>query len=39
MAINETDLKLTAAAAIIGLRSSPKVGNSTPAASGIPMEL
>jgi hypothetical protein len=33
--ITETELKLMAAAAIIGFRSRPKPGNSTPAASGI----
>jgi hypothetical protein len=39
MAITETDLKFTATAAIIGFRGRPKVANSTPAASGTPMEL
>jgi len=38
-AITETELKLMAAAAIIGLSSSPKKGYRIPAASGIPTEL
>ncbi len=37
--ITDTELKLMAAAAIIGLSSSPKNGYSTPAASGTPSEL
>jgi hypothetical protein len=37
--ITETELKLMAAAAIIGFKSSPKAGNSTPAASGMPTTL
>jgi hypothetical protein len=37
--ITETELKLMAAAAIIGLRSSPKAGKRTPAASGMPTAL
>ena len=39
LAITETELKLMAAAANIGFRSSPKSGNSTPAASGTATEL
>jgi len=35
----DTELKLIAAAAIIGLSSSPKKGYSTPAATGTPIEL
>ena len=38
-AITETELKLIAAAAIIGLRSTPKSGKSTPAATGTPRAL
>lgn len=34
--ITETELKLMAAAAIIGLNSIPKNGNSIPAATGTP---
>src|SRR5205807_9369472 len=37
--ITETELKVMAALAIIGLRSSPKIGYSTPAASGTPSAL
>jgi hypothetical protein len=37
--ITDTELKLMAAAAMIGLNSSPKNGYSTPAASGTPSEL
>ena len=37
--ITETELKLMAAAAIIGLRSKPNAGKSTPAASGTPTML
>lgn len=39
LAITETELKLMAAAAIIGFKSSPKDGKSTPAASGTPAAL
>jgi hypothetical protein len=39
LVITETELKLIAAAAIIGLSSSPKKGNNTPAASGTPSML
>lgn len=39
LAITETELKLIAAAAIIGLRSTPKNGYSTPAAIGTPAAL
>src|SRR4030095_6929450 len=39
LAITETELKLIAALATIGLRSHPKTGYSTPAAMGIPSEL
>ena len=39
LAITETELKLMAAAAIIGLRSKPNAGKSTPAASGTPTTL
>jgi hypothetical protein len=39
LAITETELKLMAAAAIIGFKSNPKDGNSTPAASGTPTML
>jgi hypothetical protein len=39
LAITETELKLMAAAAIIGFRSNPKAGYKTPAASGIPTAL
>ena len=39
LAITETELKLMAAAAIMGLSSSPNHGYSTPAASGTPAEL
>ena len=38
-AITETELKLIAAAAIIGLSSNPKNGYSTPAATGTPRAL
>lgn len=38
-AITETELKLIAKAAIIGDNNSPKTGNKTPAAIGIPIEL
>jgi hypothetical protein len=38
-AITETELKLMAAAAIIGLNNHPKNGYSTPAAIGTPSEL
>src|SRR5207253_2641153 len=38
-AITETELKVMAALAMIGLRSSPKIGYSTPAASGTPSAL
>ena len=38
-AITETELKLIAAAAIIGLSSNPNTGKSTPAASGTPNAL
>lgn len=37
--ITETELKLMAAAAIIGLRRIPKKGYSAPAASGMPRAL
>lgn len=37
--ITDTELKLIAAAAMIGLRSIPKNGYRTPAAIGTPMEL
>ena len=37
--MTDTDDKLMAAAAIIGLSSSPKVGYSKPAAIGMPMAL
>ena len=37
--ITETELRLIAALAIIGLSSSPKNGYSTPAASGMPTTL
>ena len=37
--ITESELKLMAAAAIIGLRSKPNAGKSTPAASGTPTTL
>jgi hypothetical protein len=37
--ITDTDEKLIAALAIIGLRSQPTSGYSTPAASGIPSTL
>ena len=39
LAITETELKLIAAAAIIGFSSSPNAGNRTPAASGTPTAL
>src|SRR3984957_11613278 len=39
LAITETELKLIAAAAIIGLSSNPNTGKSTPAASGTPNAL
>ena len=38
-AITDTELKLMAAAATMGLSNSPKNGYRTPAASGIPTEL
>jgi hypothetical protein len=38
-AITDTELKLIAALAIIGLNSHPKTGYSTPAAIGIPSAL
>ncbi len=37
--ITETELKLMAAAAIIGFNSNPKAGNITPAARGTPTAL
>jgi len=37
--ITETELKLIAAAAKIGLKSTPKNGKSTPAAMGTQIEL
>ncbi len=37
--ITDTELKLMAAAAMMGLNSSPNAGYSTPAATGIPMTL
>jgi len=37
--ITEIELMLIAALAIIGLSSTPQIGNSTPAASGIPSAL
>lgn len=37
--ITETELRLIAAAAIMGLRSSPKTGYSVPAATGTPRAL
>ena len=37
--ITETELKLIAAAAMMGLRRMPKAGYSAPAATGIPMTL
>jgi hypothetical protein len=37
--ITDTELRLIAAAAKIGLSSSPKTGYSTPAAIGTPIEL
>lgn len=39
LTITETELKLMAAAAIIGDSNIPKNGNSTPAATGTPSEL
>ncbi len=39
LVITETELNVIAAAAMIGLRSSPKNGYSTPAATGMPIEL
>jgi len=39
LAITDTELKLMAAAAIIGFSSNPNAGNSTPAASGTPTAL
>jgi hypothetical protein len=39
LVITETELKLMASAAIIGESSIPKMGYSTPAASGIPSVL
>ena len=39
LAITETELKLIAAAAIIGDSNSPNAGNSTPAAMGTPSTL
>ncbi len=38
-AITETELKLIAAAAIMGLSKIPKKGNNIPAATGTPTEL
>jgi hypothetical protein len=38
-AITDTELRLIAAAASIGLMSNPKVGNNAPAAIGIPSAL
>jgi hypothetical protein len=37
--ITETELKLIAAAAMMGLKRIPKAGYSTPAATGIPTTL
>jgi hypothetical protein len=37
--ITDTELKLMAAAAMVGLKRSPNAGYSTPAASGIPTTL
>jgi hypothetical protein len=37
--ITEIELMLIAALAIIGLSSTPQIGNNTPAASGIPSAL
>lgn len=37
LAITETELRLMAAPAIIGLRSNPKKGSNTPVANGIPL--
>lgn len=39
LAITETLLKLIAAAAIIGLSNTPKIGYSSPAATGMPSVL
>ena len=39
LVMTETELKLMAAAAIIGLRRIPKNGNKMPAATGTPIEL
>jgi hypothetical protein len=39
LAITETELKLMAAAAIIGFSRSPNAGKNTPAASGTPVAL
>ena len=39
LAITDTELKLIAVAAIIGLNNIPKNGNKIPAAIGIPIEL
>ena len=39
MLITDTELKLIAAAAIMGDSSSPKTGYKTPAATGMPTEL
>jgi len=38
-AITDTELKLMAAAAIIGLSNNPNIGNKIPAATGTPIEL
>ena len=37
--ITETELKVIAALAIIGLKSKPKIGYRTPAATGTPIKL
>ena len=39
LATTDTELRLIASAAIIGLSSRPKAGYSTPAATGTPMAL
>ena len=39
LTITDTELKVIAALAIIGLRSKPKTGNRTPAAIGTPTRL
>jgi hypothetical protein len=39
LAITETELKLIAMAANIGLSVTPQIGYSTPAATGIPIAL